>query len=87
MRPAWLEYAVKKKGKKKKDLRRLLELPRRLLQAPIALLVCATGTEANAHEGRPRAPPEQQDGKDDAEAETEGRFDEHVREATVPLLV
>lgn len=74
-------------GSIKKDLHCLLDVPRRLLQAPIALLVCATGTEANTHEGRPCAPPEQQHGKDDAEPETEGRFDEHVRDATVPLLV
>ena len=63
----------------------LLEVPRGLLEAVVALLVRATGAEADADKGRPCSPLEQEDGEDDAEAEAEGGLDEEVGEAAVPL--
>ena len=58
-----------------------------LLQAPVALLVGAAGTEAGAEEGGPGPPLEEEDGEDDAEAEAEGGFYDEVREAAVPLRI
>lgn len=56
-----------------------------MLQAEVALLVRSAGTESDADEGGPRSPLEQEDGEDDTESETEGRLDEEVGEAAVPL--
>jgi len=58
-----------------------------LLEAGVALLVCAAGAEADTDESGPCPPLEEEDGEDDAEAETEGGLDEEVREAAIPLLV
>jgi hypothetical protein len=65
----------------------LLEVPRSLLEAKVALLVGAAGAKAKADESWPRAAAEDEHGKDDAEAEADGGFDEQVREAAVPLFV
>lgn len=63
------------------------DFPGGLLQAGVALLVRAAGTETDADEGGPRPPLEDEDGEDDTEAEAEGGLDEEVGEAAVPLLV
>lgn len=64
-----------------------LEVLRGLLQVPIALLVRPTGSETDTDKGRPRAALKEEDGEDDAESEAEGRLDEEVREASVPLWI
>ncbi len=48
----------------------------RLLQAPVALLVCPPNAVPHADVRGPCPSLEQQDGKDDAEAETEAGFDD-----------
>lgn len=63
----------------------VLHVPGGLLQVDVALLVRPAGTEAGADEGGPRAALEEEDGEHDAEADAEGRLDEEVREAAVPL--
>ncbi len=67
-------------------LRLLPDLLGRLLQARVALLVRPPRAEPDADKSRPRPALEEEDGKDDAEAETEGRLDEEVGEADVPLF-
>ena len=62
-----------------------LEVPCRLLQVEVALLICTAGAKAYAGECRPGPALEQDDGEDDAEAETESGLDEEVREAAIPL--
>lgn len=63
------------------------DLPGGLLQAAVALLIRAAGTETDADKGGPRPPLEDEDGEDDTEAETEGGLDEEVGEAAVPLAI
>lgn len=63
----------------------LPDVPRRLLKARVALFVCASAAESEAHDGWPRPALEQQHGKDDAETKAKGRFYQEVREAAVPL--
>ena len=46
----------------------LLEIAGRLLQAVVALLVCAAGTETDTDESGPGAPPEEEDGEDNRES-------------------
>lgn len=64
----------------------LLNLPRRLLQARVALLVRPPRAEPGAHKCRPRPPLEQEHREDDAEAEAEGGLDDGVGQAKVPLF-
>lgn len=63
----------------------LLQIPRCLLQGEVALFIGTPGPETCADECRPCSALEKQDGEDDTETETEGRFDKQVREAAVPL--
>jgi hypothetical protein len=63
----------------------LLKIASGLLEAEVALLVSATGTKSDTDESRPRSPLEQEDREDDTKSEAEGRLDEEVREAAVPL--
>jgi hypothetical protein len=63
----------------------LLDVPRRSLEAGVALLVRPPRTEPGTDEGGERPPLEEQDGEDDAEAEAEGGLDDQVGEAAVPL--
>lgn len=63
----------------------LPDVPGRLLEARVALLVCAPSAESEAHDGWPRPPLEQQDGEDDAKAESQGGLYQEVGEASVPL--
>lgn len=63
----------------------LPDVPSGLLQTEVALLISAPRAEAQAHDGRPRSPLEQQDGEDDAKAEAQGGFYQEVGEAAVPL--
>lgn len=51
----------------------------------ITLFPCPTSTEAETNKGGPCAALEEEDGEDDAEAETEARADDHGGEAAVPL--
>ena len=62
-----------------------LEIASGNFQIDVALLVGSTGTEASANKGRKCSSFEQEDREDDAEAETNGRFDNEVREAAIPL--
>ena len=64
-----------------------LEVLGGLLQVPIALLIRPTSSETDTDKGRPRAALEEENGEDDAESEAEGRLDEEVREASVPLRI
>jgi hypothetical protein len=64
-----------------------LDIPRRGLQAVVALLVGAPRAEADADQGGPGAALEEQDGEDHAEAQAEGGLDDEVGEAAVPLWV
>lgn len=63
----------------------LLQIPCRLLQAEVALFVCAAGTESDADECRPGAALEEEDRENDAKTEAEGGLDEEVGQAAVPL--
>ena len=63
----------------------LLELSSGLLQAVVAFLIGAAGTETDADQGRPGTALEEQNGEDDTEAEAEGRLDDQVGQAAVPL--
>ena len=65
----------------------LLEIPRGLLQAKVALLVRAAGAESDTNKRGPSSALEQKNGEDDTETETEGRLDEEVGKAAVPLFV
>lgn len=56
-----------------------------MLQVEIALLICASSTEASADEGGPCSAAEQDNREDDAEAEADGGLDEEVGEAAIPL--
>lgn len=56
-----------------------------MLQVEVALLVRPSRTETDADKRGPRSSLEQDDGEDDAKSETEGRLDEEVGEAAVPL--
>ena len=64
-----------------------LEVLRSLFQAKVALLVCSSGTETNSSKCRPCSSLEQEDREDDTESETEGRFNEEIRETAIPLVV
>lgn len=72
--------------KKNSWLRLRLDVPRRLLQAVVALLVRPPGAESDTDKCGPRPPLEEQDREDDAEAEAEGGLDDQVGQAAVPLL-
>jgi hypothetical protein len=61
------------------------KVARGLLQAVIAFLVGAAGTEADTNKGRPRAAAEEQHREDNTEAEAERGLDEGVGQAAVPL--
>lgn len=63
------------------------DLPSRLLQARVALLVRPPRAKAQSNDGRPRSPLEQQDGENDTETEAEGGFYHEVGEAPVPLCI
>lgn len=67
--------------------RLLLQVSCSLLEAEVALLVGTAGTETNTDERGPCSSLEQKDGKDNTETEAEGRLDEEVREAAIPLAV
>lgn len=68
-----------------RSCRLLLQIPRSLLEAEVALLIGPAGTETDADERGPCSSLEQEDGEDDAETEAEGRLDEEVGKAAVPL--
>ncbi len=63
----------------------LLQVASRLLQVEIALLICASGSEACADESGPSSAAEQDNREDDTEAETDGGLDEEVGKAAIPL--
>ena len=63
----------------------LLQVTSRLLQVEIALLICSSGSEACADESRPCSAAEQDNREDDTETETDGRLDEEVGQAAIPL--
>lgn len=63
-----------------------LEIASGKFQIDVALLVGSAGTEASANKGRECSSLEQEDGEDDAETETNSRFDNEVREAAIPLV-
>lgn len=67
------------------SLRLLADLPGCLLQVVIALLVGPTGTEARSDKCGPCPALEQEHREHHAEAEAEGRLDQEVRQAVIPL--
>lgn len=64
-----------------------LEIPCRLLQVEVALLICTTSSESHTDKCRPCPPPEEENREDDTEAEAEGGFNEGVGEAAIPLFM
>jgi hypothetical protein len=54
-------------------------------QVDVALLVGSSGTKASANVRGPSSSSEEKDGEDDAETETEGRLDEEIGQAAIPL--
>lgn len=53
----------------------------------VALLHCSSSTKTQSDECWPRSTLEEEDGEDDAKAETETRFDQKRGNATIPLHV
>ena len=62
-----------------------LQVASGLLKVEVTLLVSASSTESDTGEGGPRSALEEQYGENDAKSEAEGRFDDEVREAAIPL--
>lgn len=62
-----------------------LEIASGHLQIDITFLVGSAGTEASTNQGRESSSLEEEYRKDDAKTETDGRLDNEVREAAIPL--